>query len=100
MQHYRIPYGICEIENGGELRSLVEKPEYDFLVNTGMYVMEPVALRCIPEDTAFHMTDLIQVLKNQKSQIGVYPISERAWFDIGAWDEYKLSLERLLGGQR
>jgi len=50
MKHYTIPYGICKIENGGSLKEISEKPEYDFLVNTGMYVMERNVFNDIPEN--------------------------------------------------
>ena len=39
MQHHTIPYGVCEIYKGGSLKKIIEKPEYDFLVNTGIYIL-------------------------------------------------------------
>ena len=95
MQHYKIPYGVCEINEGGELKKIEEKPEYDFLVNTGMYILEPDVLKYIPEDTFFNITDLMEVLKLNNHRIGVYPVSEKSWIDIGQWDEYKKTLKRL-----
>ena len=38
MHHHTIPYGVCEIENGGDLVR-VEKPEYDFLTNTMDFIL-------------------------------------------------------------
>jgi dTDP-glucose pyrophosphorylase len=89
MQHYEIPYGICEIENGGNLIKITEKPEYDFLVNTGMYILEPNVLEFIPENDLFHITHLIERLKSMNKKIGVYPVSKNSWIDVGQWDEYK-----------
>lgn len=93
MKHYNIPYGICEIENGGQLVNIKEKPEYDFLVNTGMYVLKPEVLKYIPKDEFFHITDLIEKIK-PTHKIGIYPISEKSWTDIGEWVEYKKTLEK------
>ncbi|MFY9398026.1 MAG: nucleotidyltransferase family protein [Desulfomonilia bacterium] len=85
---YHIPYGICEIENGGTLLRMVEKPEYSFLVNTGMYVMNPAVLDLIPKGEAIHATDLIERLRCEGGKVGVYPVSDHAWLDIGQWAEY------------
>lgn len=91
LKHYKIPYGICEIENGGNLIKIKEKPEYDLLVNTGMYIISPKMLKYIPENEFFHITDLIEKVKNS-DKIGIYPISENSWIDTGEWAEYKKAI--------
>lgn len=95
MMHYTIPYGVCEITKGGLLKKMLEKPEYSFLVNTGMYVIKSKFLKLIPKGKIFHVTELIEKAKRQGAQIGVYPISQRSWIDTGEWAEYKKALERL-----
>jgi len=94
LKHYNIPYGICEIENGGTLIHINEKPEYDFLVNTGMYILKPEVLKHIPQNEFFHMTHLIEKIKSTH-KIGIYPISENSWVDTGEWIEYKKAVEKL-----
>jgi len=93
LKHYHIPYGICEIENGGQLVNIKEKPEYDFLVNTGMYVINPGVIKYIPENEFFHITHLIDRIK-LTHRIGIYPISENSWTDTGEWIEYKKAVEK------
>ena len=95
MKNYHIPYGICEIENGGTLKSITEKPEYNFLVNTGMYVVRPETLSLIPDNEIFHMTQLIEKVKAQGGKIGVFPITESSWLDTGEWAEYKKVMQHL-----
>jgi len=80
-RHYVIPYGVCEISNGGSLKEIREKPEYDFLVNTGMYVLEPDVLVPIPVNKFYHITDLINEYLKRQEKVGVYPISEK-WYQI------------------
>ena len=94
VKNYNIPYGVCEIENGGTLRKIKEKPDLSFLVNTGMYVVNSSALSIIPEGEYYHITQLIDDLKCDGRRIGVYPISENAWMDVGEWSKYKETLER------
>jgi len=95
MQHHSIPYGVCEIENGGELKRITEKPHYDFLVNTGMYLLNPDVLSFIPQNEFFHITDLISVLLHKGISVGVYPVSEKSYIDVGEWGEYKKALKLL-----
>lgn len=96
MQHHVIPYGVCEIENGGILKRVNEKPTYDFIVNTGMYLLNPETFRFIPDNKFYDITDLISDLKKNNYKVGVYPVSEKSWVDIGQWEKYKLNLGRLL----
>jgi len=95
MINYRVPYGICEIENEGKLVSLKEKPEYSYLVSTGMYVLKGTVLKLIPHNEHFNMTDLIDKVRITNGTIGVYPISEKSWLDTGEWQEYKKTVEQL-----
>jgi len=95
MQHHTIPYGVCEIENGGDLKNMIEKPQYDFLINTGMYLLNPEVLKYIPENEFFHITHLIEILQKEEFKIGVYPVSEKSWIDVGQWEEYKKNLRIL-----
>jgi dTDP-glucose pyrophosphorylase len=94
-RNFVIPYGVCDIENGGVLKGMREKPGYDVFVNTGMYVVEPKLLRLIPANTFFNFTDLIAKAKARKLKVGVYPISEDSWLDIGQWEEYQKVVKNL-----
>lgn len=95
IKHYDIPYGVCEIENGGELRVIREKPELSFLVNTGMYILGRESLNLVPENEFFHITHLIEKVKSTGGRVGIYPIRENAWVDTGEWSEYKKALGKL-----
>ncbi|HQV30370.1 MAG TPA: nucleotidyltransferase family protein [Calditrichia bacterium] len=93
MKHFNIPYGVCEIKNGGTLKEIREKPEFSFLVNTGMYLVDSKVLPLIPEDSFFHLTHLIEKAQEAKLKVKVFPISEKAWIDTGEWSEYRKALE-------
>lgn len=95
LKHYTIPYGVIEINEKSHVKSMLEKPEYDFLVNTGMYILEPEVLEDIPKDTFYHITDLINEYIGKGEKIGVYPISEGAWLDMGELKEMEIMIERL-----
>ena len=90
-----IPYGACEIDQQGYLSKIIEKPSLDYLINAGLYVLEPSVLKEIPDGEFFHITDLIEKLKSKGKRVGVFPIEDGAWIDIGQWEEYKSALKRL-----
>jgi Nucleoside-diphosphate-sugar pyrophosphorylase involved in lipopolysaccharide biosynthesis/translation initiation factor 2B, gamma/epsilon subunits (eIF-2Bgamma/eIF-2Bepsilon) len=93
-KEYIIPYGSCEINNEGHLAHINEKPKYDFLINTGLYVISPEVLKLIPEDTFYHITHLIEDAKNTGKKVGVFPIDDDSWIDVGQWAEYRNSLNK------
>ena len=83
-----IPYGTLVTGEGGLLASIQEKPELTFQINTGMYILEPHLLKEIPSDRVYHITYLIDKLVKVGRRVGVYPVNEGSWTDIGNWDEY------------
>ncbi len=95
MKHYLIPYGVCEISKGGNLLSIREKPEYDLLVNTGMYIIEPSVLPLIPANKPFDIDELIVKARSHGRKVGVFPVREQDWTDIGQWEEYKKALKEM-----
>ncbi len=88
LKHIPIEYGTIETGEDGLLMDLKEKPEITFKVNTGMYILEPHLLKEIPENRIFHITELIEAIKDRGGRVGVFPISEKSWIDIGNWEEY------------
>lgn len=92
-----IPYGTIELNTEGQVVKLIEKPSFSFLTNTGLYVLEPEFLKKIPRSTFIHITDVIQSCIEQGEKVGIYPISEYAWMDMGQMEELEKMRERLGG---
>lgn len=86
---YEIPYGTLDVAENGLLQSLQEKPSSTVLINSGMYILEPHLIKEVPSDTLFHITDLIGQLMNEGRKVGVYPVSDGSWVDMGNWVEYR-----------
>lgn len=94
-QHYRIPYGIVKIREEGRVLGIHEKPEYTFMINTGVYILNKECLQFIPKRAYFEMTDLIKTLIKNKMKISTYPVNENDYIDIGQWEEYKKAIEKI-----
>lgn len=88
IKNLAIPYGTLETKEEGLLSDIKEKPEYTFKINTGMYILEPHLIDEIPQDEFYHITFLIEKLVKEGRRVGVYPINEGSWIDVGNWDEY------------
>lgn len=94
MKHFSIPYGVLDMNSGGVLKNITEKPEYDFLVNTGMYLIKSSVVQYIPAKTKFDFTELILSTNNSSGKVGVYPVGQHSWIDVGQWHEYHNALEK------
>jgi dTDP-glucose pyrophosphorylase len=95
VKHLKIPYGTMEFGENGLLHNLKEKPEYNYFINAGMYILEPHLLNEIPVDEFFHITTLMEKIMDRNGKVGVFPVSEGSWMDIGQWDEYNKTSKKL-----
>lgn len=84
----RIPYGVIETCEDGLMTGLKEKPEQTYMINTGVYLLNPDLIDEIPEGEFFHITHLMEKVKARGSRVGCFPVSEGAWRDMGEWPEY------------
>jgi len=90
LRKFTIPYGVLKTK-GDVLENVDEKPNFHFLVNTGLYVLEPKILSLVSGEKFLDMTDLIVLVKENNLKVGVYP-HHGQWFDVGQWEEYRETL--------
>ncbi len=93
LKTFEIPYGIVNFTEGGEISSFEEKPKMSFFTNTGYYILEPGIFEYIGENENIGMPDIITRMKEDGQKVGIYPISENAWLDMGQMDSME-SMER------
>ena len=82
-QHYSIsvPFGIIELD-GINLKSFKEKPSFNYLVNAGIYVLDPQVVQLIDEDEKLDMPDLLSRARQDGNKVCVFPMHEY-WLDVG-----------------
>lgn len=81
-QHnYKISFGVVETD-GIELKSFHEKPQYSYLINAGIYIINPEILSLIKPNSYMDMPDLISKAKELKKRVLICPIHEY-WIDVG-----------------
>lgn len=93
VKSFKIPYGVIETGENGVMTGLHEKPEQTYMINTGVYILNPDCIDEIPEGEFFHITHLIERIKSCGGLVGCFPVSEQSWKDIGDLTEYIKQLD-------
>ena len=94
-KHYTVPYGVVELGEDGGIAAMREKPELDFLTNTGVYVVEPRVVQEMRDGEKIGFPDVIERYRLAGEKVGVYPISESSWMDMGQLEELEKMRRKL-----
>lgn len=89
VKNFQIPYGTLQTKENGALVALQEKPNEVYQINSGLYVLEPEIFNYIEDNKFLHITTLIENLMKNGKKVGVFPVNEKSWTDMGNWEEYK-----------
>jgi NDP-sugar pyrophosphorylase family protein len=81
---HEVPFGCVEVESG-RIQSVHEKPSIDKLINAGLYVISPDALKDIPK-SFFPITELFEAAIEVGRNCGSFLI-EDDWADVGRMDD-------------
>lgn len=90
-----IPYGVVDMDENGKIEGFREKPEFSFLTNTGLYIVEPQVLDYIENDTPIGFPDVVDRLRIEGKNVGAYPVNESDWYDMGQLPELERMRKRL-----
>ncbi len=90
-----VPYGVVHLQENGTIDSMEEKPKLSYFVNTGFYIINQEIVQKIPKNQFFHMTDLADLLMKEGEKVGMYPISEDSFLDMGEFEEMHRMEEKL-----
>lgn len=82
---HQIPYGVLELNDGYKLKGLVEKPVQRHYVNAGIYILEPDALKRVPNEP-FDMPTLFGQMIDEELPVGCFPLRDY-WIDIGRLED-------------
>ena len=80
-QSYTIPYGIINT-SGISMTSFEEKPTFRYLVNAGIYIIDPILLSAIPQNKFLDMPTFLLNIQSLGHQVNVCAIHEY-WLDVG-----------------
>lgn len=95
LKNFTIPYGVINVGENGTIESMQEKPSMSFFTNTGCYFVEPEVIEGLKYNEPIDFPTIIEKYMAESKKVGIYPISEDAWLDMGQFDELEKMKERL-----
>lgn len=95
LKNFTIPYGVVNVGEDGTIESMHEKPNMSFFTNTGCYFVEPKVVESLKYNEPVDFPAVIEKYMKEGKRVGVYPIGEDAWLDMGQIDELEKMKTRL-----
>ncbi len=77
----KLPFGVVDTK-GYKLNSFEEKPTFNYLINAGVYILNPSILPLITKSKYQDMPSLLMLAKHKDLGVSVFPIHEY-WLDVG-----------------
>jgi NDP-sugar pyrophosphorylase family protein len=84
--------GILETDGSNRLRAYHEKPEHEYLVSMGIYVLDPSTIDLIPADGRMDFPELVQALLDAGHPVGAHH-HDGYWLDLGRHDDFSRANE-------
>lgn len=95
LKHVTIPYGVFNLSPDGEIESVTEKPTMNFLTNTGMYLVDEKVIENLETNKEISFPEIMEQYRKKGYKVGVYPVSEDSWMDMGQLEELESMRRRL-----
>lgn len=89
----KVPYGVVEMGSDGHITVFEEKPEYELMVNAGVYIFNQRVHNLIPRGIAYEGWQLIQAALHADLQVAGVPHTKGYWIDIGSMETLRKAQE-------
>ena len=86
--NYKVPYGVLDIDKDDNIINIEEKPQFDYFINTGIYVLNPEVIKYIPKMQYFDMPSIFENLREEELKIKSFEVTDY-WIDMGHPEEYE-----------
>ncbi len=93
-----IPFGVIEAD-GNTINRIDEKPVKGFLVNAGIYVIEPSILKLLDKKVHTSMPELFKLVIETGQKASAFAMHED-WLDIGRPEDFEKADEFLAATER
>lgn len=87
--HFQVPFGVIS-EKDSLISRIEEKPDFSFLVNSGIYFLSKSVFEFLPASGHYNMTDVADILLRNNLPVSCFPIFEH-WLDVGRPSDYELA---------
>jgi dTDP-glucose pyrophosphorylase len=86
---FQVPFGVIS-ETDSLVTHIEEKPNYSFLVNSGIYFLSKRVFETLPPSGRYNMTDVASNLIKSSLPVSCFPIFEH-WLDVGRPSDFELA---------
>lgn len=86
---FQVPFGVIS-ETDSRVTHIEEKPNFSFLVNSGIYFLSKRVFDTLPKSGHYNMTDVAHNLNQVSQPVSCFPIFEH-WLDVGRPSDYDLA---------
>jgi NDP-sugar pyrophosphorylase family protein len=84
---FEVPYGVVQTA-GDCVSDIVEKPVHRFVINAGMYVLNPALVRRVPRNQPIDMPAFLRQNIRAGERVSYFPVHEQ-WLDIGRLSDFE-----------
>ena len=85
---FLIDFGVIDIDDYSYFKAWKEKPTFEYLISTGIYLFEPETLNILPPKGCLNVPDFIQRLRKKNYMVLGY-VHNGYWLDIGKPADYE-----------
>lgn len=85
---FPIDFGVIDIDDHNYFKAWTEKPTFEYLISTGIYLFEPETLKVLPPAGFFNVPDYIHRLHQENYSVLCY-VHDGYWLDIGRPADYE-----------
>ncbi|NJC22903.1 dTDP-glucose pyrophosphorylase [Arthrobacter pigmenti] len=80
--NHQVPFGVLEISSDRSVTGVVEKPNIEFEISSGIYAVSPETLAMVPYREPYSMPDLIDACIRGGKRVSAWPMLSD-WIDVG-----------------
>ena len=84
----KLNYGILTTMKNNRLKYFREKPNKNFLVNLGVYILNSKVQKLVPKNKKFDANQLINACLKSNLNVKVFPLPQKLWKDLGTKEKY------------
>jgi len=88
----KIDLGVIEMDEENWVTNYIEKPAYQYLVSTGVYLFEPEIVDYIAAGERLDLPDLVMRLLGEGQRVACYAF-DGYWLDIGRHEDYDMAIK-------
>lgn len=92
----RIPYGVIETD-GSAILDIVEKPNHEFYINAGIYVLNRAFRERVKSQGKSDMPTIVKQTVDAGGTVSMFPMHEY-WQDIGTMQEFEKARKKFARG--